>query len=85
MQFPDQTQFIGSMIPDYFPLLLILLIILNLWNVYGCVKRRIGFDEYLSSSNHLYSKIIEKSDTISTEKLNKHVSMEEAKSDMEEK
>lgn len=60
MHFPNKVNYIGDHIPAGLPALLVILLILNLWNFYGSIKRRIGYDEYLSPSKNEYFKIDDK-------------------------
>ena len=57
MHNPHLVLYVGDQMPALSPILLVFLLILNLWNFYGSLKRKLGFDEYLSSSNNKYYKI----------------------------
>jgi hypothetical protein len=77
MHNPNEVLYIGDRIPALSPVLLIFLLILNLWNLYGSIKRRLGYDEYLSSSNNEYFKIDHDPESVTSQNTSNSDSKEE--------
>ena len=53
----QKIPYLGTLVPSYLPCLLVVLLVLNLWNIYSFLKHKISFDEYLSTSDGLYLKV----------------------------
>lgn len=63
---PDQIKLIGDA-AYIMPIILGILLILNLFGIFSYIKRKLGYDEYLSDSQQLYNKIHQKnSELLST-------------------
>ena len=81
----EDVNYFGNVIPFAYPLLLSILLISNLFGFYSYLKRKIGYDAYLSGSQQLYEKIYEKNEVLSSLGENREVASPETVENISEK